>query len=71
MAEKSTSTTLTKKYVSATDQQSSKSTKPASTVLARQSKKLAKLGHWLAGVWVVGAAILTGSSMRMPQMMEL
>jgi CHASE2 domain-containing sensor protein/tRNA A-37 threonylcarbamoyl transferase component Bud32 len=71
MAEKSTSTTLTKKYVSATDQQSSKSTKPASTVLARQSKKLAKLGHWLAGVWVVGAAILTGSSLRLPQMMEL
>jgi CHASE2 domain-containing sensor protein/tRNA A-37 threonylcarbamoyl transferase component Bud32 len=71
MAEKSTSTTLTKKYVSATDQQSSKSTKPPSTVLARQSKKLAKLGHWLAGVWVVGAAILTGSSLRLPQIMEL
>jgi CHASE2 domain-containing sensor protein/tRNA A-37 threonylcarbamoyl transferase component Bud32 len=71
MAKKSTSTTLTKKYVSATDQQSSKSTKTPSTVLARQSKKLAQMGHWLAGAWVLGAAILTGSDFRLPQTMEL
>ncbi len=70
MSEEDTST-LTKKYVSATDRQSTRSTKPSSTVLARQSKKLAKLGHWLAGVWVVGAACLTGSSLQLPEMMEL
>ncbi len=68
MLEESTST-LTKKYVSATNQQSSNSTKPTS-VLAR-SKKMARLGHSLAFVWAVGAACLTGSSLPLSQMMEL
>jgi CHASE2 domain-containing sensor protein/tRNA A-37 threonylcarbamoyl transferase component Bud32 len=62
--------TLTKKYVPATDQQSSRTTKSTSTTLGRQSKKIARLGHWLAGAWTVGAALLTVSSLRLPQMME-
>ncbi|MBF2066817.1 MAG: CHASE2 domain-containing protein [Calothrix sp. C42_A2020_038] len=69
MKEKPTST-LTKKYVSATDQQSSRTIKSASTSLGRQSKKIGRLGHWLAGLWTVGAALLTVSGLRLPQMME-
>ena len=62
--------TLTKKYVPATDQQSSRTTKSTSTTNGRQSKKIARLGHWLAGMWTVGAALLTVSNLRLPQMME-
>lgn len=69
MEEESTST-LTKKYVSATEHQSSKMTKSDSTGLTRQSKNIARLGHWLAGAWAIGAALLTGSNLRLPQMME-
>ncbi|BAZ14147.1 serine/threonine protein kinase with Chase2 sensor [Calothrix sp. NIES-4071] len=62
--------TLTKKYVPATDQQSSRTTKSTSTTGARQYKKIARFGHWLAFVWTVGAGLLTISSLRLPSMME-
>lgn len=61
---------LTKKYIPTTDQQPSRATKSTSTTSGRQSRKIARLGHWLAGVWTVGAALLTFSNLRLPQMME-
>lgn len=62
--------TLTKKYVPATDLKSSRTTKSTSTMSQRQYKKIARLGHWLAFVWTVGAGLLTVSTLRLPQMME-
>jgi CHASE2 domain-containing sensor protein/tRNA A-37 threonylcarbamoyl transferase component Bud32 len=69
MEEKATST-LTEKDISATDQRSSRTTKSTSTTKRRQSKQIARLGHWLAAVWTVGAALLTASNLQLPQMME-
>jgi CHASE2 domain-containing sensor protein/tRNA A-37 threonylcarbamoyl transferase component Bud32 len=69
MAEESTST-LTKKYISATNRWSNKVTRATSTQSARQSKQMARLGNILAGLSVVGAAILTGSDLNLTQLME-
>ncbi|MBE9035121.1 CHASE2 domain-containing serine/threonine-protein kinase [aff. Roholtiella sp. LEGE 12411] len=69
MAEEPTST-LTKKYVSAANRLLSKPTKATSTVSARQSKLMARLGHLLAGTLAMGAALLNASSLGLVQLME-
>ncbi|MBD2774516.1 CHASE2 domain-containing protein [Iningainema tapete] len=69
MAEKPTST-LTKKASTASHQPSSKLTKLTSTVLAWQLKQMNRLGHLLSGVSVVGATLLTTSSLNLAQFME-
>ncbi|QDL09978.1 protein kinase [Brasilonema octagenarum UFV-E1] len=63
-------TTLTKKNVSAANRSSKISTKAPLTVLARRSKRLARLGHLLAGVSAVGAALLAASSLNLAKFME-
>lgn len=69
MAEEPTST-LTKKYVSAANRLLSKPTKATSTVSARQSKLMARLGHLLAGTLAMGGALLSASSLGLVQLME-
>ncbi|MBW4687627.1 MAG: CHASE2 domain-containing protein [Komarekiella atlantica HA4396-MV6] len=69
MAEEPTST-LTKKYVSAANRLLSKPTKATSTVSARQSKLMARLGHLLAGTLTMGAALLSASNLGLVQLME-
>jgi CHASE2 domain-containing sensor protein/tRNA A-37 threonylcarbamoyl transferase component Bud32 len=69
MAEKHTST-LTKKYVSATNRQSNKITKMTATVLARSSKLIPSLGHLLAGMAVIGAAVLTFNTVEWAKLLE-
>lgn len=68
--EEDTTSTLTKKYVSATDRQSSRTTKSTSTTSSSESKKIIRFGNWLAGLCAVGGAILTGSELRLSQVME-
>jgi CHASE2 domain-containing sensor protein/serine/threonine protein kinase len=63
-------TTLTKKNVSAANRSSKISTKAPLTVSARRSKRLAHLGHLLAGVSAVGAALLAASSLNLAKFME-
>ncbi|MFN6464617.1 MAG: CHASE2 domain-containing serine/threonine-protein kinase [Nostoc sp. DedVER02] len=69
MAEEPTST-LTKNYVSAANRHSSKPTKVTSTASARQSKWMIRLGHLLAGAWVMGAVILSASGEQSVQLIE-
>jgi CHASE2 domain-containing sensor protein/tRNA A-37 threonylcarbamoyl transferase component Bud32 len=69
MAEEPTST-LTKNYVSAANRLSSKPTKVTSTVSARQSRWMIRLGHLLAGACVMGAAVLSASGGESVQLME-
>ncbi|MEH1895248.1 MAG: CHASE2 domain-containing serine/threonine-protein kinase [Nostoc sp.] len=69
MAEEPTST-LTKNYVSAANRHSSKPTKVTSTASARQSRWMIRLGHLLAGAWVMGAALLSASGGELVQLME-
>ncbi len=69
MAEEPTST-LTKNYVSAANQLSSKPTKVTSTASARQSRWMVRLGHLLAGAWVMGAALLSASGGDLVQVIE-
>ncbi len=68
--EEDTTSTLTKKYVSATDRQSGRTTKSTSTTSSKESQKIIRLGNWLAGLCAVCGAILTGSELRLSQMME-
>jgi CHASE2 domain-containing sensor protein/tRNA A-37 threonylcarbamoyl transferase component Bud32 len=68
--EEDTTSTLTKKYVSATDRQSGRTTKSASTTVTKESKKIIRLGNWLAGLCAVGGAILAGSDLRLSQVLE-
>ncbi|NJM72782.1 MAG: CHASE2 domain-containing protein [Scytonema sp. RU_4_4] len=63
-------TTLTKKNVSAANQPSKNVTKATLTVSARRSKLLARLGHLLAGVSAVGAALLATSNVNLAKFME-
>jgi CHASE2 domain-containing sensor protein/tRNA A-37 threonylcarbamoyl transferase component Bud32 len=70
MAEEPTST-LTKNYVSAGNRLSSKPTKVTSTATsARQSRWMVRLGHLLAGTWVMGAALLSASGCELVQLLE-
>ncbi|MBN3884627.1 MAG: CHASE2 domain-containing serine/threonine-protein kinase [Nostoc sp.] len=69
MAEEPTST-LTKNYVSADNRLSSKPTKVTSTASARQSRWMVRLGHLLAGAWVMGAALLSASGCELAQLLE-
>lgn len=69
MAEEPTST-LTKNYVSAANRLSSKPTKVTSTVSARQSRWMIRLGHLLAGACVMGAAVLSAAGGESVQLME-
>jgi CHASE2 domain-containing sensor protein/serine/threonine protein kinase len=69
MAEEPTST-LTKKNISAANQTSKHLTKATATISARRSKRLAHLGHLLAGVSAVGAALLALSSGNLAKFME-
>jgi CHASE2 domain-containing sensor protein/serine/threonine protein kinase len=69
MAEEHTST-LTKKYVSATNRQSNRLTKMTATVLASSSKLMPRLGHLLAGMTAIGAAILTLNSVKWTQTLD-
>ncbi|MEA5604191.1 CHASE2 domain-containing serine/threonine-protein kinase [Nostoc sp. UHCC 0252] len=69
MAEEPTST-LTKNYVSAANRHSSKPTKVTSTASARQSRWMIRLGHLLAGAWVMSAAILSASGWESVQLIE-
>ncbi len=62
--------TLTKKYVSAANQPSSKPTKVTSTVSARSSRLITRLGHLLSGASAIGAALLTASSLGWVQLLE-
>jgi CHASE2 domain-containing sensor protein/tRNA A-37 threonylcarbamoyl transferase component Bud32 len=62
--------TLTKKDVSAANQASSKPTKANSTALTRQLKLMTRLGHVFASAWVVGASLLSASSLGWMQLME-
>jgi CHASE2 domain-containing sensor protein/predicted Ser/Thr protein kinase len=68
--EEDTTSTLTKKYASATDRQLSRTTKSTSTTVAKESKKIIRLGNLLAGFCALGGGILTGSELRLSQMME-
>ncbi|MBW4630563.1 MAG: CHASE2 domain-containing protein [Iphinoe sp. HA4291-MV1] len=63
-------TTLTKKNVSAANRPSKNSTKATLTVSARRSKLLARLGHLLAGVSAVSAALLATFSVNLAKLME-
>ncbi|MBW4594179.1 MAG: CHASE2 domain-containing protein [Brasilonema angustatum HA4187-MV1] len=63
-------TTLTKKNVSAANRPSKNSTKATLTVSARRSKRLARLGHLLAGVCAVGATLLAASNVNLANFME-
>ncbi|MBD2385980.1 serine/threonine-protein kinase [Cylindrospermum sp. FACHB-282] len=69
MAEEPTST-LTKKSVTATDNPSSKPTKPTSTASARQCQMIVRLGHLLNGASALGAALLSTSGWGWVQLME-
>lgn len=69
MAEEPTST-FTKKNVSAANRALKNPTKATSTVSARRSKRLAHLGHLLAGVAAVGAALLATSGVNLAKFME-
>jgi CHASE2 domain-containing sensor protein len=69
MSEEPTST-LTKNYVSAANRNSSKPTKVTSTASARQSRWMVRLGHFLAGTWVMGAALLSASGWELVQLIE-
>lgn len=69
MAEEPTST-LTKNYVSAANRHSSKPTKVTSTASDRQYRWMIRLGHLLAGAWVMGAAVLSASGEQSVQLME-
>jgi CHASE2 domain-containing sensor protein/tRNA A-37 threonylcarbamoyl transferase component Bud32 len=62
--------TLPKKYVSAANRLSSKSTKTTATALARFSKQMTRLGHLLAGTSALGAALLSASGLGLTQLME-
>lgn len=48
----------------------SKATKTTSTITARQSWRLARLGHILTGVWAVVAALATGNNVGLVQLIE-
>ncbi|MBO3463331.1 serine/threonine-protein kinase [Aetokthonos hydrillicola Thurmond2011] len=69
MGQKSTSS-LTKKYVSATHRQFSNLSKATVTGLARSPKFMARLGHGLNVASALGAAMLATSSLTLPQFME-
>ncbi|MEH2420007.1 MAG: CHASE2 domain-containing serine/threonine-protein kinase [Nostoc sp.] len=69
MAEEPTST-LTKNYVSAANRLSSKPTKVTLSASARHSRWMVRLGHLLAGAWVMGAALLTASGGELVQLSE-
>lgn len=69
MAEEPTST-LTKKSVTAAKSHASKPTKATSTVSARQSQMMARLGHMLTGASALGAALLSASGWGWVQLME-
>ncbi|AFZ03126.1 serine/threonine-protein kinase [Calothrix sp. PCC 6303] len=62
--------TLTKKYVSATDPQSSKSTKYTSNHLARQSRLLGRLSHLLTGIVVFTSGLVMASNWRLTEVTE-
>ncbi|MGH7999879.1 MAG: CHASE2 domain-containing protein [Brasilonema sp.] len=62
--------TLTKKNVSAANRPSKNSTKATVTGSARRSKRLARLGHLLAGISAVSAAVLASSSVHFAKFME-
>lgn len=49
---------------------STKATKTTSTVTARQSSRLARLGHILTGAWALIAALATGGNFRLVQLLE-
>lgn len=68
MAEEPTST-LTKKHISAA-KIASKPTKITPTASARQAQIMARLGHLLAGVSVIGAALLSASGLSIVQLIE-
>ena len=67
---KETISSLTKKYISATNRPASKQTKTTATVSLRQSKLMARLGHLLASTSVVVASLLASSSSDLPKLME-
>jgi CHASE2 domain-containing sensor protein len=69
MAEEPTST-LTKNYVSAANRHSSKPTKVTPTASARHFRWMIRLGHLLAGAWLMGAAVLSASGEPSVQLME-
>ncbi len=69
MAKEPTST-LTKKYPSATNRQLNKTTKLITTGLARFPKLMGRLGHLLNVSSVIGAALLAASSSNFAQLME-
>jgi CHASE2 domain-containing sensor protein/tRNA A-37 threonylcarbamoyl transferase component Bud32 len=69
MAEEPTST-LTKNYVSTANRLSSKPTKITSTASARHFRWMIRLGHLLAGAWLMGAAVLSASDWESVQLME-
>ncbi|MEH2192814.1 MAG: CHASE2 domain-containing serine/threonine-protein kinase [Nostoc sp.] len=69
MADEPTST-LTKNYLSAANKLSSKPTKVTSTASTRHSRWMIRLGHLLAGAWVMGAAVLSASGGESVQLME-
>ncbi len=69
MAEQPTST-ITKKYVSATNRSSSQSTKSTLTSSMRKSLRIVRLGHLLAGTLTVCAALLFSSGSKLTQYME-
>jgi CHASE2 domain-containing sensor protein/tRNA A-37 threonylcarbamoyl transferase component Bud32 len=69
MPEEPTST-LTKKNVSVTDPQSSRTTKHTSSHLARQSKRLGRLSHAMTGILVFGAGLVMASGARLTEVVE-
>ncbi|BAY11913.1 CHASE2 domain-containing serine/threonine-protein kinase [Calothrix sp. NIES-2098] len=69
MAEEPTSS-LTKKYVSATNRQSGKTTKATSTTSTSHSQLMTWFGHLLTGASAIGAALLSTSGMGMVQLLE-
>ncbi|MDZ8051576.1 MAG: CHASE2 domain-containing protein [Aulosira sp. ZfuVER01] len=69
MAEEPTSS-LTKKYVSATNRQLGKPTKATSTTSTYHSKLMTWFGHLLTGASAIGAALLSTSGMGMVQLLE-
>lgn len=69
MAEEPTST-LTKKHISAAKIASNKPTKVTLTASARQSQLMVRLGHLLASVSVISAALLSASGLSKVQLIE-
>ncbi|PAX54342.1 serine/threonine-protein kinase [Brunnivagina elsteri] len=68
--EEDTTSTLTKKYLSATDRHSGRTTKSTATTSSKESQKIIRLGNLLAGLCAFAGAILSGSDLRLSQVME-